>query len=281
MKKGQKAKVRAIVRAGSYNGESHTLWARVSTRQVDRYNSIFLPTSFERHFPNFEANPVILWGHDHKKPAIGKAIAWEFHADGLDMKIQFAGHEDPEAARISRLYGGGYLNAFSVGGIIHALVGSWAKPEDKQALPVYAQEALRDFTADHVITEFELWEVSACNVPGNAGALQRAIDDGLLTAEQARSLEAHPGASEDLSAALFCEVMESLSEDLGALKRAFLEFREAFAPAPPSDPEVRTPELLTMTQAELCGICALTARAAVEAYQAGNYPRRSVEVTHR
>lgn len=112
-------------------------------------------------------NPVILFGHDHSRPSIGKCLSLAITQNGLEGAIQFA--DTPFALEIFSLYKGGYMSAFSCG--------------FRNELYEY------DTEADEVILrENTLYEISCVNVPANAYALAKS--KGLELKEVANPLGA-------------------------------------------------------------------------------------------
>lgn len=118
--------------------------AVASTASEDRHGEIVSLNGWD--LKNFKENPVILWGHNHDEPAIGKALkTWISKASGaLMMKVKF--HEHTEKARaVKALFEDGILNSFSVGFIPKEMEGE-------------------------TFVKQELIEVSAVNVPANPDA---------------------------------------------------------------------------------------------------------------
>lgn len=196
----------AVAMVRSLDSSAHTLTAVVSTKQVDRYGSIILPSAFSGTMDLYMLNPVILWSHNPSAPPIGRAVDYRITDEGLELEIEFAVNENPMAAQVWRLYEGGYLKGFSVGGYMRGYVGSWSSEELKATLPQYAQDALKAGTCDFVITLMELLEVSACAIPANPGALKKAVEDGALSPTLALSLENPTELRLQLIEARICEL---------------------------------------------------------------------------
>lgn len=103
---------------------------------------------------NFRANPTILWSHDYmgNRPPIGKATNLEVKDGKLFADVVFD-QADEFARSIERKYRDGFLNAVSVG---------WDTVQMEP--PKGSDGAAR-------ITQAELLDISAVNVPGDPGAL--------------------------------------------------------------------------------------------------------------
>lgn len=128
-----------------------------STADIDRHGEKVSQEGWQ--LKDFKKNPVILWGHDHSKPAIGKATKIGFDEKGnLAGKIQFAVKENPFANTVYQLFANGFMKAFSVGYICEEI------DFDKKDTPIHKINTLL--------------EISAVNVPANALALakQKGID---------------------------------------------------------------------------------------------------------
>jgi hypothetical protein len=136
--------------------ETYTLTAVISSGLKDRYNEIVDQTSW--NLDEYKKNPVVLWGHDHTQPAIGKALDIYINENGmLEAIVQFAVEEYEFAKTIFKLYAGGFMKAFSVG------------------FTSGKQDMLNDST---ILRDNTLYEFSAVNVGADALALakQKGID---------------------------------------------------------------------------------------------------------
>lgn len=166
-----------------------TLETPVSNRNIDRYRSIILPRGAEPHMHNYRANPVFVWQHDSNK-ILGRAEQVVTTDDEVtagfkfDLKSRFA-------ANTFRLYAEGYLRAFSPRTRAHKVFFAWDSPRIMAELEVIDREAyqhLSEGRCDYVIAEHEYLEISACTIPGNAGALRRAFRDGVVEREFAAEM---------------------------------------------------------------------------------------------
>lgn len=130
---------------------TRTIKGVFSTMVEDRHGEIVDQLGW--NLKEYMLNPVVLFGHDHNKPAIGKAIELTLGQNGLEGTIEFA--ETPLAKEVFSLYEGGYMSAFSCG----------------FRNDVYEY----DTEADQVILRSNtLYEISCVNVPANAYALAKA-----------------------------------------------------------------------------------------------------------
>ena len=163
-----------------------------STREVDSYGSIILPTAFLDGMDAYMRNPVILKNHNRRDDPYAKTIAWSILQDGpvhgLEKRVRFAPSKN--ATELFLLYAEDYMRAWSVGGgVPYANIVDALSPEEKlSSLPDYARQALKDRKAHAVFTKFMLRETSACTIGANPGALTRAAEDGLIEMAVARSL---------------------------------------------------------------------------------------------
>lgn len=134
------------------NVEAKSLRAVFSTSDVDRHGEVVDQKSWL--LDDFLRNPVVLFGHDHGQPPVGKIVNLGYNADGnLEGEVKFAADEYPFANVIWNLYKGGFMKAFSVGfaaGRVDVVDG---------------QVILKDNT---------LFEISTVSVPANAFALAKS-----------------------------------------------------------------------------------------------------------
>lgn len=142
--------------------ESRTLRFIASTERVARDGDIVEASAWR--FEDFlKSHPSFLWAHDHQIPPIGKALSAEIVTDGdesrLEIVVEF--HTDEFADRILRLYKDGFLRAVSVG----FMAKSWETPSDETR----AERGLGPWGV--IITEADLFELSAVSVPSDVGAV--------------------------------------------------------------------------------------------------------------
>lgn len=158
-----------------------------STKEVDSYGSIILPSAFRDGMDAYMRNPIILKNHNRRGDVYGKTLTWQITDDHLEKRVKFAPTRDAE--ELFLLYAEGYARAWSVGGgVPYKHMVSLLSPEEQlSALPEFARSALKDRKAFYVFTKFILRETSAVTIGANPGALSRAAEDGLITMEAARS----------------------------------------------------------------------------------------------
>lgn len=133
-----------------------------STGDEDRHGEIVDQKTWI--FDEYFNNPVVLFGHDHNQPAVGKTILIERNEQGNhEAVIEFAAKEYEFAKTLFRLYMGEYMRAVSAG-FINKVVE-------------YEEE-----TGKITLKQNVLLEISLVNVPANAGALALAKSKGIDTA---------------------------------------------------------------------------------------------------
>lgn len=143
-----------LVELKGISDENYTIKGVFSTADEDRHGEIVDQKTWQ--LDDYLKNPVILFGHDHNQPAIGKAVNLFFNSEGnLEGEIQFAAKEYDFAKTIFQLYKGGYMRAFSVG---------------------FQNEVVEYDDAENKVTlkRNNLFEISCVNVPANALALAKA-----------------------------------------------------------------------------------------------------------
>lgn len=168
----------------SVDEEEGEIEAVVSTRDVDRYKSIILPRSFDRLMERFLANPMFLWQHNRNAPLGTVKRIWRdenqvYAVFKFDLKNRFA-------AEVFRLYKERILRAFSISGSALEIFYSWMSPKERAKLDDIDEAAALALEAEeayYVITELELFEISAVTVPGNHKALSRALEAGTIDKE--------------------------------------------------------------------------------------------------
>lgn len=129
-----------------------------STDTIDRDGERVLPKSFDKDIDYYLANPVVLFAHDHHRPAVGKTTDWTSTDKEFLMKVDFAVDENPFARMLWGLYANKYMSATSVGFI--PLVVS-----DDEKDKLEGQEGL-------TYPRNELIELSLVNVPSNRHAIE-------------------------------------------------------------------------------------------------------------
>jgi hypothetical protein len=155
----------------SVDKEKHTIKARVSNEEVDRYKEIILLSAWGKNLKIYKQHPVLLSSHNYRelRSQIGEALNIDVNDKGLDIEFQYyVGEGNLEADWAFVLASKGKA-MFSVGFIgIKTLYGDNIPEEivEKYNGKVRA-----------VYKEVELLEVSQVVVGANRGALQMGIDN--------------------------------------------------------------------------------------------------------
>ena len=152
-------------------GDYGLLTVVASTGDVDRHGDVIAPEGWR--LEAYRRNPVVLWAHDYRRPAIGRAAAVWREGDALLAQVEFAPTEF--AGEVAALYRQGYQQGVSVG-----------------FRPIRFEER-RDARSGAFLgirfLEQELLEISAAPVPANGRALRR----GAAWAPAPASLSASDG----------------------------------------------------------------------------------------
>ena len=128
----------------------------LSTDEVDRHGDVISAEGWR--LESYLRNPVLLWAHDYRRPAIGRAVDVWSESRRLMARMEFAPTDF--AQEIAALYRSGFQWGVSVG----------FKPirfEERRDEKSGAFLGLR-------FIEQELLEVSAVPVPANRNALRRS-----------------------------------------------------------------------------------------------------------
>lgn len=179
------------------NEEKHSISAVFSTGDVDRHGEVVDQKSWL--LDDFLANPVVLFGHDHSQPPIGKINNLGYNKEGnLAGEVQFAAEEYPFANVIWNLYKGGYMKAFSVG---------------------FAAGMVDIIDNQVILKENTLFEISTVAVPANAMALAKSkgIDCDALEAKYLEDGEKKE-AEDDAPAEEIEEKKEEAEEEIPAVE---------------------------------------------------------------
>jgi uncharacterized protein len=149
------------------NDDQFSIKGIFSTADEDRHGEIVDQKTWQ--LDDYLKNPVILFGHDHNQPAIGKAVNLFFNEQGnLEGEIQFAAKQYEFANTIYQLYRDGFMKAFSVG--------------FQNELVEYNES-----TEEVRLKRNKLFEISCVNVPANALALAKS--KGIDTAPLEKHLD--------------------------------------------------------------------------------------------
>jgi HK97 family phage prohead protease len=116
----------------------------------------------------YKKNPIVLWAHDHSRPAIGKCNNPKIKDNQVVGNIEFdSATNDPFAGMIAGKVKAGIINAGSIG--FKPNVIEWNEDNGKDPTKL-------------IHRKWELMEFSICNVPANANARQQAA--GSLSVEE-------------------------------------------------------------------------------------------------
>ena len=177
-----------------------------STASEDRHGEIVDQKGW--NLKEYMLNPVILFGHDHNRPSIGKALDLSLSDAGLEGRIQFA--ETAFALEIFSLYKDGYMSAFSCG--------------FRNDLYEYNTES-----DEVILRENTLYEISCVNVPANAYALAKS--KGLELKEIANPLGQIREIAKSETVEVATLVEEKSEVDKTDLAEAKAEIKDAVAKA--------------------------------------------------
>ena len=138
----------------------------LSTDEVDRHGDVVCSGGWR--LEAYRENPVLLWAHDYRHPAIGRAASVWTEPHRLLAKIEFA--PSAFAQEVASLYVAGFQWGVSVG--FRPI--RWEERRDSRSGAFIGIKYL----------EQELLEVSAVPVPANRSALRRDGDALTLTLSQ-------------------------------------------------------------------------------------------------
>ena len=127
----------------------------LSTDEVDRHGDVVCPDGWR--LAAYRENPVLLWAHDYRHPAIGRAVSVWMEPHRLLAKVEFA--PSAFAQEVASLYAAGFQWGVSVG--FRPI--RWEERRDSRTGAFVGVKYL----------EQELLEVSAVPVPANRSALRR------------------------------------------------------------------------------------------------------------
>lgn len=151
-------------------GDSPVVNAVISTGNVARDNAIIDPKGWD--FRNFDANPVVLWGHDGSELPIGRAQNRKL--EGGELRAQAVLDKDDEfAMRVFGKIQRGFVNATSVRW--HPTKWEHVKRKD---LRHDDEEDEHDEEKVLVFRKQELLEFSFVSIPADPAALIVRADNG-------------------------------------------------------------------------------------------------------
>ena len=161
----------------SIDTEKRQITAVASSEIIDRDGEIVLISAIKKAVKGYMKNPVILAGHSHRlsdgrSPVVGSVVAYKFQGKDFIITVQFA---DTELGReYWELYKNKHQRAFSMGFRVRN-----------------SKMETRDGRNIRIITEIELYEISAVAVPANPAALSKSksfVQQKKIEAEKLRIL---------------------------------------------------------------------------------------------
>ena len=84
--------------------DKHQIGFVITRDSVDRDGERILPKAFEKDFDYFLDNPVVLYNHNMREPAVGQMVNHKITDEEIKMWVQFAYDENPTAAMLWKLY---------------------------------------------------------------------------------------------------------------------------------------------------------------------------------
>ena len=160
---------------GAKGGGAAPVTFVLSTDDVDRHGDVVSADGWR--LEAYLRNPVLLWAHDYRHPAIGRAVSLWTEPHRLLAKIEFA--PSAFAQEVAALYAHGFQWGVSVG--FRPI--RWEERRDSRTGAYLGLRYL----------EQELLEVSAVPVPANREALRRAVAGECGRREDAASTGAANG----------------------------------------------------------------------------------------
>ena len=141
----------------STKGDTTTVIA--STPSSDRYDDVVAPSW---NLKRYEANPIVVWGHDYTQVPVGKTVDLSMDGPNLVAKIKWDDNpSNPMGETVARQFREGFLSAVSVGFAPGKSTPRKSLPKDHEA---YAQKGM-------YFESNELLEISAVPIPANSEAL--------------------------------------------------------------------------------------------------------------
>ncbi len=142
------------------DNEKRQIRVLASSKDLDRYDEIILPSAFREHLDNYMRNPVVLSAHLPRSSSgeptiVGRTIKIWIDKTGLWAIIEFA--QTDFAEEYWQLYRDGFMKAVSIGFI-----------------PIESKEERIDGKQVRIYTQVELLEISLVAVPANPFALVKS-----------------------------------------------------------------------------------------------------------
>jgi len=174
--------------------------SNITTDSVDRDGEIVDPKGVI--LTDYEKNPVVLFGHDHRNLPIGRNMWIKRSKNGLIAKTTYATHQ--LANDVYEYRKGGFPLAQSIG-FIPLKVENYAEGSEERKQGVYRK-----------YTKWLLLEYSDVPVPSNPDAVAIAISKGLIPnnlPESAPQEEVNQEEKEDESSSLKSETSNDSKEE--------------------------------------------------------------------
>ena len=187
----------ALVQEKQLDKTERSITSYVSAKSIDRDNDIVIPEGID--LVNYKKNPVVLFNHDWRIPAIGTSLWQKADSKGLLAKTKFG--STPFADDIFTLHIEDILKAWS----ISFYPKKWVFDEDKKLT---------------TFTESELLEYSSVNIPANPDALNEAK----RMVKSVEALTLIEKTNLDVSIQLQIKEIENVVKEL---QSAFAELKEA------------------------------------------------------
>ena len=177
------------------SGTGGPLTITASVESEDRAGDLILASGWDLR--GYEANPVVLWAHQHLAPPIGRSLQTWVEGKTLLATVEFA--PTPFAQEVRRLYAGGFLRGVSVG---------------FRALETEPRQAGRGGRRGILFKRQELLEISAAPVPLHPDTLAVPDGDGAQGWPERRyDADASRTGSDEIAA---LREIRRLWEDMGA-----------------------------------------------------------------
>lgn len=134
----------------------------ISTNELNRNGHRVMQDGWD--FEDYLRNPIVLFGHDDSKPAIGKNVSLAIDGPLLRAVTEFAPTEF--GRELFALYDGGYMKAWSVG--------------FQPTVTEYVKDAQGNIS-EVVFKHQKLLEYSAVAIPANANAVNNALRNKVIS----------------------------------------------------------------------------------------------------
>lgn len=90
--------------AEKVNRDTHEITFIGTQDSVDRDSERVLPKAFEKDIGHYLQNPVVLFNHNPREPAVGRMVDYEITEKQILMRVKFAVDENPMANVLWKLY---------------------------------------------------------------------------------------------------------------------------------------------------------------------------------